>query len=275
MTLAAVENIDTSALSERQRNGLAILEHLPVDDVNHIKDALKLSNPGVIGPQTLDAFVGLADGAGIDLSDAGVNRFKTDHGLGNSGALAGVIGAQTAGFYFQAIAQAIQAAAGAAGAQHINQAGLDLVKEFEGYERLVAGTTDVTAYPDPGTGGAPFTIGYGHTGPDVHPGLVIDKPRAEALLRSDLAGAEADVAREVVVALNENEFSALVSFTFNVGGGSGGLATSTLLHLLNAGDRRGAADQFPRWNKGGKGQIMAGLVRRRAAERALFLTPAG
>ena len=273
MASAAIENIDTTTLSAQQRNGLAILENLPVDDVNHIKSALKLSNPGVVGPQTLDAFVGLAHDAGIDLSDAGVNTFKTDHGLGNSGALAGVIGAQTASFYFQAIAQAMQSTAGGAGGQHINQAGLDLVKEFEGYEQLVAGTTNVTAYPDPGTGGAPWTIGYGHTGPDVFPGLIIDKPRAENLLRSDLAGAEADVTREVTVPLNDNEFSALVSFAFNVGGGIGGLATSTLLHLLNGGDRQGAADQFPRWNKGGKGQVMPGLVRRRAAERTLFLTP--
>jgi len=71
--------------------------------------------------------------------------------------------------------------------------------------------------------------------------------------------------------VNDNEFSALLSFTFNLG--IGNLRSSTLLKLLNAGDRAGAADQFPRWNRAG-GRELLGLTRRRAAERALFLQPA-
>ena len=69
--------------------------------------------------------------------------------------------------------------------------------------------------------------------------------------------------------LTQGQFDALVSFTYNLGARS--LSTSTLLKKLNAGDYRGAADEFPRWNKAG-GQVLAGLTRRREAERSLFLS---
>src|ERR1700716_4384 len=110
MSLPIVQNIDRSTLPENQRNGLAILEHLSVADLNQIKDVLKLSNPGVIGPQTLTAFVTLAGIAPLDLSNAGVNTFKNDHGLGNTGPLAGVIGPQTASASFHAVIAAVQPA---------------------------------------------------------------------------------------------------------------------------------------------------------------------
>jgi lysozyme len=78
------------------------------------------------------------------------------------------------------------------------------------------------------------------------------------------------VSAAVTVPLNDNEFGALTSFTFNLG--IGNLKSSTLLKKLNAGDRAGAADEFGKWvNAGGK--PLPGLVKRRAAERALFLTP--
>jgi lysozyme len=149
------------------------------------------------------------------------------------------------------------------GLRQINQAGLDLIKSFEGYARQIAGSTDVKAYQD--VVGI-WTIGYGHTGSDVHSGLRITQAQAEDLLRKDLATAERIVTNAVKVSLSDNEYAALVSFVFN----TGSLPGTTLLRLLNAGDRAGAADQFLRWNKAG-GSVVEGLTRRRKAERALFL----
>jgi GH24 family phage-related lysozyme (muramidase) len=100
---------------------------------------------------------------------------------------------------------------------------------------------------------------------------VISKAQAEALLKKDLLRFEQAVRSLVKVPLNSNQFSALVSFTFNVG--SGALAQSTLLSLLNQKDYQGAADQFSRWVYG-DGRVLPGLVTRRNAERDLFLTPA-
>lgn len=142
----------------------------------------------------------------------------------------------------------------------INQKGLDLIKKFEG---LV-----LTAYRDPV---GIWTIGYGHTGPEVGPGDVITRAQAESLLKKDLLRFENAVRSLVKVPVNSNQFSALVSFTYNVG--SGALAQSTLLALLNQRNYQGAANQFPRWVNGG-GSPLPGLVRRRNEERALFLTPA-
>ncbi len=143
-------------------------------------------------------------------------------------------------------------------AQRINQAGLELIKQFEGLR--------LTAYQD---SGGVWTIGYGHTGPDVRPGMTITRARAEQLLENDLREFERGVSRLVRVPLNSNQFSALVSFAFNVG--LGNLQGSTLLRLLNRGDYAGAAAQFGRWVRVGS-QVLAGLVRRRHAERQLFLT---
>ncbi len=127
------------------------------------------------------------------------------------------------------------------------------------------------AYPDPGTApphgnGEPWTIGVGHTG-GVKPGDTCTMEQAMAWLRSDVAWAEAAVNRRITVPLAQSQFDALVSFVFNVGESQFG--TSTLLRLLNAGDYRGAAAQFDRWNLAG-GRVMPGLVRRRAEERAMF-----
>lgn len=140
-----------------------------------------------------------------------------------------------------------------------NQAGLDLIKHYEGLR--------LKAYPDPATGGDPWTIGYGSTF-GVHPGMVITESQAEEMLKKDLHGAETDVARYVKVDLDENEFSALVSFVFNCGAGN--FAKSTLLKKLNASDRIGASAEFAKWNKAA-GKPMPGLTKRREAERKLFL----
>ena len=96
----------------------------------------------------------------------------------------------------------------------------------------------------------------------------ISEAEAEALLIRDLENSEGWVSRLIKTALTENQYSALVSFTFNVGAGA--LQRSTLRMKLNRGEFQGAADEFPKWRIAG-GRILAGLVRRRAAERILFL----
>lgn len=133
----------------------------------------------------------------------------------------------------------------------------------------------LTAYPDPATRGEPFTIGVGHTSaagpPKVYKGMTITADECDEILSRDLATFERAVEKLVTVPLNQNQFDALVSFTFNVGAGN--LQKSTLLRKLNAGDYRGAADQFSVWNKAA-GKVMKGLTTRRADEQALFLKPA-
>lgn len=109
-----------------------------------------------------------------------------------------------------------------------------------------------------------------HTGPDVKAGLTITQQQAEQLLINDLARFNNGVNALVTVKINQNQFDALISFSYNLGLGS--LQQSTLLRLLNAGNFQAAADQFPRWDRAG-GKEVAGLLARRNAERALFLTP--
>ncbi|HHQ4314343.1 TPA: lysozyme [Serratia fonticola] len=141
-----------------------------------------------------------------------------------------------------------------------SQRGIALIKSFESLE--------LKAYPDPGTGGKPFTIGWGRT-KGVKPGDRITEQQAETFLAEDLAVFELTVNSAVKVPVTQNQFDALVSLAFNIGGAN--FAGSTLVKKLNAGDPRGAADQFLRW-KFADGKEMRGLVRRRAAERELFLS---
>lgn len=137
--------------------------------------------------------------------------------------------------------------------------GIALIKSAEGLR--------LEAYPDPGTGDVPWTIGYGSTS-GVTRNMVITKTQAEQMLAADLVRFERIVERLVRVPLNQGQFDALVSFTYNVG--EGNFTESTLLRKLNAGDTAGAAEQFSRWVHAG-GKVLPGLVTRRAAERALFL----
>jgi lysozyme len=139
-------------------------------------------------------------------------------------------------------------------------ADLTLTKSGEGVR--------LSAYPDPGTGASPWTIGYGHTGPEVHAGLVWTQAQADAALLADMAKAEAAVRAMVLIPLTQEEFIALCDFVFNVG--SGHFATSTLRAKLNAGDLDGAIAEFGKWNMAG-GHVMAGLTKRRDAEIAEFL----
>jgi lysozyme len=125
------------------------------------------------------------------------------------------------------------------------------------------------AYPDPATGADPWTIGFGTTGEDVFEGLVITQAVAEEWLRRDLEKFGKFVTSVVHVPINDNQFSALVSFCYNVGGAN--LKSSTLLTKINDGDYRGAADQFLRWDKAA-GKVMPGLSARRLKERSVFLT---
>jgi lysozyme len=141
----------------------------------------------------------------------------------------------------------------------ISQAGLDLISSFEGLA--------LKTYRDPV---GVLTIGFGHTGPDVHQGLVITKARAFELLREDTSGAAVQVERLVPRPLSQGQFDALVSLVFNAGTAP---LTGTLGRKLNAGDVDGALAEFGRWVKGTVNGVLvtfAGLVRRRAAEAALF-----
>ncbi len=146
--------------------------------------------------------------------------------------------------------------------REVNQAGVDLIRRFEGCR--------LDAYPDPGTGGDPWTIGYGATGPGIAPGVVWTQEEAEARLVEDIAQFAGAVERALTVPVSANEFAAMVSLAFNIGAGA--FKKSTLLRLVNDGHFEAAAEQFLRWNRAG-GREMPGLTRRRQAERQLFLTP--
>jgi lysozyme len=115
-----------------------------------------------------------------------------------------------------------------------------------------------------------LTIGYGHTGDDVHPGQVITPEEAEALLQADIRCFEVAVNNMVAHDITPNQFAALVDFAFNEGAEA--LRSSTLLAMLNAGNIEGAASQFTRWDEAG-GQVLQGLLARREAEKELFLKP--
>jgi len=145
----------------------------------------------------------------------------------------------------------------------INERGLKIIKLFEGFRS--------EPYLCPA---AVPTIGYGSTrtfdGSRValhHP--TIDEAEAEELLLREVGHCERAVSRLIKVELNQNEHSALQSFVYNLG--SGRLQSSTLRSLLNRNaPREQVADELPKWRRAG-GRILPGLVRRRAAERALFL----
>ena len=136
----------------------------------------------------------------------------------------------------------------------INQAGLDLIKRWEGLR--------LEAYICPA---GVWTIGYGSTGEHVYPGQIITEQEAERLLRLDLTRFEDSVSKSVKVALTDNEYGALCSFAFNVG--CGAFESSTLLRRLNAGEpkERVFNEELMRWTRA-NGQTLQGLVNRRQAE---------
>ena len=148
----------------------------------------------------------------------------------------------------------------------ISARGLKLIADFEGLR--------LNAYPDPGTGGEPWTIGYGTTvypnGRKVKKGDVITQEQALEYLKDDTKKFATAVIRLARAPLNQNQFDALVSFTYNLGDGA--LARSTLLRKVNEREYDSASDEFTKWIYAG-GRILPGLVRRRNAERDLFREP--
>lgn len=140
--------------------------------------------------------------------------------------------------------------------------GIRLIKQFEGCR--------LTAYQD---SVGVWTIGYGWTQPvdgkPVAKGMTITQQKANQLLTEGVARYENGVTNLVTVPLNQNQLDALVDFAYNLGVNA--LKGSTLLKKLNTGDYAGAANEFTKWNKAG-GKELAGLTRRREAEKSLFLS---
>ena len=137
----------------------------------------------------------------------------------------------------------------------ISNTGIDLIKHFEGCE--------TAAYKCPA---GVWTIGYGHI-KGVQEGDVITETQAHEMLVEELSEYENYIHDLVECPLNQNQFDALVSWVFNLG--SGNLASSTLLRVLNSGEYKGVPEQIMRWNKAG-GKVLAGLTKRRQAEAELF-----
>jgi lysozyme len=131
-----------------------------------------------------------------------------------------------------------------------------ITKQFEGCK--------LEAYKCPAE---KWTIGYGHTGPDVYDKLKIDQARADYLLMLDLQSAQNTVNNMVEPQINQNQFDALCDFVFNCGAGN--FQHSTLLKLVNDKKFDDAVLEFSKWTKGG-GKVLPGLVKRRAAEAELF-----
>lgn len=143
---------------------------------------------------------------------------------------------------------------------NISRNGVELIQEFEGYSDVAY--KDVVGI---------WTIGWGSLfieGKRVTMGMKVTKEQAEKQLLLDISRFEDIVRRFVKVELTQNQFDALVSFTYNLG--EGNLSRSTLLKKLNLRDYKGAADEFLKWNRAG-GKVVNGLVRRRSRERDLFL----
>ena len=147
----------------------------------------------------------------------------------------------------------------------MSKACINLVKEHEGYHKRLNDGTCTTYYCPAGV----LTIGYGCT-VGIKEGDIWTPQQAIDALKRELEKHEKAVNEFVKVDISQNAFDALVSFSYNCG--SGALSKSSLLKKLNKGDTAGAAAEFHKWNKGG-GKVLPGLVRRRAQEAELFLTP--
>lgn len=166
----------------------------------------------------------------------------------------------------------------------VPQAAIDLIKSFEGIPDGDPSTVNIDAYLCPA---GVWTIGWGHAlmvggaqlkgaankarARALYPGG-ITRAQAEALLAGDLIPRAASVSSLLKQPVNDGQFGALIALVFNIGAGN--LQASTLLRKLNAGDVAGAAEQFLAWDKArvdGVLKPLAGLTRRRRAERAMFL----
>jgi lysozyme len=137
---------------------------------------------------------------------------------------------------------------------------IDLAKQFE--------SCRLEAYPDPEYGWRVATVGYGATGPSIVQGTVWTQDEADADLLYHMTGLGVHIDSVVTVPLSDEQKGALCDLAYNIGIAAFG--GSTLLRMLNAEHIQGAADQFPLWNKS-NGVVLEGLVKRRDAERALFI----
>ncbi len=149
---------------------------------------------------------------------------------------------------------------------HLSSRGAALIKHFEScMQRTAAGRFVPYVCP-----AGVLTIGWGHTndnGRRFDASAVWTQAECDAAFDEDMAAFEKAVRAKVTASLRQHHFDALVSFAYNCG--QGNLSSSTLLRKLNSNDFEGAALEFPKWNRGG-GKVLAGLVRRRAAEALLF-----
>lgn len=143
-----------------------------------------------------------------------------------------------------------------------------LVKPFEGYHRRLP-DGGCTAYPDPGTGGVPWTIGWGSTGPGITPSTVWSLQQAQIALAEHLKTFAQGVVTLSPRLLREPDrrLAALISFSYNCG--LGNYRISTLKKRVDAGDWDGACVEIVKWNKAA-GRVMRGLTRRREAEALLL-----
>lgn len=136
---------------------------------------------------------------------------------------------------------------------------ISLIKRWEGCR--------LEAYPDPGTGGAPWTVGWGSTGPGIVKGVKWSQAQADERLAQDVSRFLKGVQSVVKKPATDAQIGAMTSLAYNVGAKA--FANSTLLRKFNAGDKAGAAAEFPRWNRAG-GRVMKGLTNRRLDEQRVF-----
>ena len=150
-------------------------------------------------------------------------------------------------------------------ARFVGPAGIALIKRFEGCARLRPDGR-YAAYPDPGTGAEPWTIGWGATGTDIGPTTVWSKSQCDARLVADLARYAAEVSTALGgTTTSQHQFDALVSFHYH----TGAIRRATLTRRHREGDHAAAEREFHRWVRAG-GKVLPGLVRRRAAEARLY-----
>lgn len=173
------------------------------------------------------------------------------------------------------ILDALGAARASTAERTLGRKGEALIKKWEGYADDL-GDGRVRAYPDPATGGAPWTIGWGSTGPDIHKGTVWTRQQAQERFASRVEEFAADVRTLIGSApTTQEQFDAMLSLAYNVGSDidaddiAEGLGDSTLLKKHLRGDYAGAAAEFAKWNKAG-GRVMSGLTKRRAEEARLY-----
>ena len=147
----------------------------------------------------------------------------------------------------------------------IGPAGISLIRKWEGCAKKRDDGL-IEAYPDPGSGGDPWTIGWGSTGADITPGLIWTQEQCDARLKRDLARYARDVAAAISgVSTTPGQFDALVSFHYN----TGAIAKATLTRLHRAGQFAEARAEFSKWINAG-GRVMPGLVKRRTEEARLY-----